>query len=351
MYTRSGGGHRPRRQAEPPARLPARRPGDTRAGASAGSCASPSRIWCCSGRPRGWSPGASLPAGCTPPSSWCASGWPRACRLIGCRSRPRAARWWSRTASSAGSPGPGRWCSTSARRAASRSPGSCTSCAGRHRPPPPDPHRPRPQRRRALRTRLCPGRGGRNRRRDGGVPAGHRARQPARRRPRQPRPPAARGRASRSRRWPTTGRRWRRAPEDATAAFNLGVALEDLDRRAEAIEAYQRAISRRPGHRRRPLQPGAPVRADGPVGVGHPPPADLPPAHQEAAVAAATAGRDSGQLGFEGDGGVEQAGDGAAALGLLGGLQEGLGLAARHLGHHVQVDAGDGEADVQLLEV
>jgi tetratricopeptide (TPR) repeat protein len=31
-------------------------------------------------------------------------------------------------------------------------------------------------------------------------------------------------------------------PQDATAAFNLGVALEDLARPAEAVAAYERAL-------------------------------------------------------------------------------------------------------------
>jgi tetratricopeptide (TPR) repeat protein len=32
-------------------------------------------------------------------------------------------------------------------------------------------------------------------------------------------------------------------PDDCTAAFNLGTALEDLKRDAEAIETYERAIA------------------------------------------------------------------------------------------------------------
>ena len=35
-------------------------------------------------------------------------------------------------------------------------------------------------------------------------------------------------------------------PEDSTAAFNLGVALEDLGRRSEAIAAYCHAIATDP---------------------------------------------------------------------------------------------------------
>ena len=35
-------------------------------------------------------------------------------------------------------------------------------------------------------------------------------------------------------------------PDDAVAAFNLGVALEDLGRTSEAIAAYERAIAADP---------------------------------------------------------------------------------------------------------
>jgi tetratricopeptide (TPR) repeat protein len=37
-----------------------------------------------------------------------------------------------------------------------------------------------------------------------------------------------------------------RRANDSTAAFNLGVALEDLGRRAEAISAYQLAVAGQP---------------------------------------------------------------------------------------------------------
>ncbi len=37
--------------------------------------------------------------------------------------------------------------------------------------------------------------------------------------------------------------RSRARPDDATAAFNLGVALEDLGREREALAAYERAIA------------------------------------------------------------------------------------------------------------
>ena len=46
----------------------------------------------------------------------------------------------------------------------------------------------------------------------------------------------------------TTARRSTVRPDDATAAFNLGVALEDLGRDAEAIEAYERAVALDPTH-------------------------------------------------------------------------------------------------------
>ena len=35
-------------------------------------------------------------------------------------------------------------------------------------------------------------------------------------------------------------------PDDPVAAFNLGVALEDLGRREEAVDAYRRALARDP---------------------------------------------------------------------------------------------------------
>ena len=35
-------------------------------------------------------------------------------------------------------------------------------------------------------------------------------------------------------------------PEHSTAAFNLGIALEDLGRLADAIEAYRRALAADP---------------------------------------------------------------------------------------------------------
>ena len=37
-------------------------------------------------------------------------------------------------------------------------------------------------------------------------------------------------------------------PRDATAAFNLGVALQDLDRPSDAIDAYRKAISEDPAY-------------------------------------------------------------------------------------------------------
>jgi Flp pilus assembly protein TadD len=37
-------------------------------------------------------------------------------------------------------------------------------------------------------------------------------------------------------------------PDDATAAFDLGVALEDLGRDAEAIGVYEKAVELDPGH-------------------------------------------------------------------------------------------------------
>jgi len=40
----------------------------------------------------------------------------------------------------------------------------------------------------------------------------------------------------------------RARPEDATAAFNLGVALEDLGRDLDAIDAYEEATALDPGH-------------------------------------------------------------------------------------------------------
>jgi len=46
-------------------------------------------------------------------------------------------------------------------------------------------------------------------------------------------------------------------PEHATAAYNLGIAFEDLDRPAAAIEAYRQASGDRPDPRRRPFQPRA----------------------------------------------------------------------------------------------
>ena len=48
--------------------------------------------------------------------------------------------------------------------------------------------------------------------------------------------------AAGSARRPPTGLAGCKRANDSTAAFNLGVALEDLGRRAEAISAYQLAV-------------------------------------------------------------------------------------------------------------
>ncbi len=49
--------------------------------------------------------------------------------------------------------------------------------------------------------------------------------------------------ASRSRRWPITGWRWPRGPRTPPPRSTSGSPWKTSDRHAEAIEAYQRALS------------------------------------------------------------------------------------------------------------
>ncbi len=158
----------------------------------------------------------------------------RGAALAGAVRGRRAARWWRRTGSSGGSRPRARWCSTSRqRRAAAAKPGRAARAASAATAGPAAarlPPTPRADRRRALRARLRPGGGGRTKTAHGGVPAGHRARRRATPTPRstwaacctrpgKPFEALAHYRAALAAR-----------PDDATAAFNLGVALEDLGR-------------------------------------------------------------------------------------------------------------------------
>ena len=83
----------------------------------------------------------------------------------------------------------------------------------------------------------------------------------ARRRPREPRAAASRGGRRRRRPSRTIAAALALRPDDATAAFNLGVALEDLRRLPEALLAYQQAVRLDPDERRRALQRGRAGRA------------------------------------------------------------------------------------------
>ncbi len=44
----------------------------------------------------------------------------------------------------------------------------------------------------------------------------------------------------------SSGAAGERAPDNATAAFNLGTALEDLNRATDAVAAYRQALSNDP---------------------------------------------------------------------------------------------------------
>ena len=81
--------------------------------------------------------------------------------------------------------------------------------------------------RRVVSDRLRPRGRGRQRRRHRRLSARHRDRRRARRRVRQPRAPDARARRHARRRCKRTRRRCSCGPDDALAAFNLGVTLED----------------------------------------------------------------------------------------------------------------------------
>ena len=57
---------------------------------------------------------------------------------------------------------------------------------------------------------------------------------------------------------------------DPLLLYNLGVLLEDLERKPEALESYQAALARRPGDGRLSLQPRASLRAAAPPAGSNP---------------------------------------------------------------------------------
>ena len=65
--------------------------------------------------------------------------------------------------------------------------------------------------------------------------------------------------------------------------YNLGVLLDDMDRKDEAIDAYERRCAREPGLRRLPLQPRASLRGARTAARGDPAHGAVPQAHRVAA--------------------------------------------------------------------
>ena len=96
---------------------------------------------------------------------------------------------------------------------------------------------------------------------------------------REPRAAAARSRATRGGRAALSGRALVLRPEDATAAFNLGVALEDLGSLPEALLAYEHAVRVDPGNADAHFNAAALAERLGPARGGAAAPADLSPAH------------------------------------------------------------------------